>query len=75
MLRDYGLLRDDLLTLIPDRRAAVVLIKANVRRVLEPKLVADGFRVLNNGRSIYFPSHGNQNRFHGQFAEVVAELS
>ena len=66
--RDYVLLRDDLAAFgsIP-----LVLIKENVCRVLEPKLVADGFNVLNRGRPIYFPSHGRQTYFRRQFREVT----
>jgi hypothetical protein len=69
LMRDYPLLRDDLRTLAPEH---VVLIKANVSAPLEPRLMADGFRALNAGRSIYFPSHGRQGDFQRQFAEVAA---
>jgi hypothetical protein len=51
---DYPLLRDDLLTLTPDRSIPLILIKAIVCRILEPLLSKDGFRVLNDGRAIYF---------------------
>jgi hypothetical protein len=39
MTRQYPLLRDDLPRLTLDRLAPVVLIKANVCRILKPKLV------------------------------------
>ncbi len=68
IVRDYTLLRDDLRALAPER---VVLIKANVCLLLESKLIADGFRVINAGRTIYFPSHGKQRDFRRQFAEIV----
>ena len=55
-------------TLAPEH---VVLIKKNVCSLLEPRLIADGFRVLNAGRAIYFPSHGRQGDFHRQFAEIT----
>jgi hypothetical protein len=48
--RDYKSLHDDLLALLPDRSIPVVLIKANVCRILEPRLTEDGFNVLNRGR-------------------------
>jgi hypothetical protein len=38
----YPLLRDDLASLTPDRSIPVVLIKANVCRILEPLLSKDG---------------------------------
>jgi hypothetical protein len=69
IIRDYPLLRDDLRILAPER---VILIKANVCALLEPKLTADGFNVLNAGRTIYFPGHGWQGDFQRQFAEVAA---
>jgi hypothetical protein len=72
--RDYGLLREDLTTLMPDRRTPLTLIKTNVCRILEPKLVADGFNVLNRGRAIPFPSSGQQNAFSRIFATVVHEV-
>jgi hypothetical protein len=68
IVRDYPLMRDDLRALAPER---VVLIKANVCLLLEPKLIADGFRVINAGRTIYFPSNGRQRDFRRQFAEIV----
>ena len=47
------------------------MIKANVCRLLEHQLDADGFRVLNNGRVVYFPSTGRQQEFHLQFNQIV----
>jgi hypothetical protein len=61
--RDYPLLHDDLTELMPDRSIPLVLITANVCRILEPKLAAGGFHVLNGGRVIYFPSTGQQKKF------------
>lgn len=69
--QDYPLLRDDLQALTPDRLTPLVLIKANVCRILEPRLLNDGFKVINQGRSIRFPGMGHQNRFHEHFREAV----
>jgi hypothetical protein len=71
--RDYRLLCDDLAALMADRSVPVVLIKANVCRILEPKLAKDGFRVLNRGRVIHFPSLLGTD-FQQQFSEVLADL-
>jgi hypothetical protein len=73
--RDYPLLVDDLLALTPDRSVPVVLIKANVCKVVEPRLSKDGFTVLNGGGAIYFPSHGWQLEFRKQFATIVFATS
>jgi hypothetical protein len=69
--RDYRLLRDDLAALIVDRSTPLVLIKANVCRILEPMLTQDGYNVLNSGRVIYFPSSGRQNDFRHQFGAIL----
>jgi hypothetical protein len=69
--RDYPLLRDDLARLTPDRLAPLVLIKANVCRLLEPKLVQDGFNVVNRGIVIPFPSTGQQKRFREKFSLIM----
>jgi hypothetical protein len=73
--RDYPLLCDDLKCLMPDRSIPLVLIKANVCRTLEPLLLKDGFTVLNGGKAIYFPSHGQQAKFKKQFAAVLSEAA
>src|ERR1700722_1383164 len=43
--RDYTSLRSDLSGLMSGRSIPIVIIKANVCRVLEPKLIRDGFNV------------------------------
>jgi len=69
---DYPLLVEDLLGLMPDRSVPMVLIKANVCRILEPLLSKDGFTILNRGSLIYFPSNGRQTDFKKQFATIVS---
>ena len=72
ILGDYPLLKTDLDTLMPDRTTPLILIKANVCRMLEPELVRDGFNVLNSRRLVYFPSNGRQPDFHAQFGNILA---
>jgi len=69
--RDYPLLCHDLASLMPDRSIPLVLIKANVCRILEPRLTEDGFNVLNAGRVVYFPSTGRQKNFQRQFGAIL----
>ena len=69
--RGYPLLRDDLAGLTPDRSAPLVLIKANVCRILRPKLVRDGFNVLNRDGAIPFPSTDQQKNFHERFGAIL----
>jgi hypothetical protein len=68
---DYTLLRDDLAALVSDRSVPLILIKENVCRILEHKLVEDGFNVLNRGNVIYFPASGRQKDFHRQFGAIL----
>lgn len=70
--RDYPLLFDDLASLTPDRLVPLILIKANVCRLLEHKLKEDGFEVLNRGIAIPFPASGRQTEFREKFRAAVA---
>lgn len=74
ILRNYPLLRADLTTLLPDKSVPIILVKANVCRLLEPRLTEDGFNVLNQARDVYFPSHGRQREFHEQFGAILKSL-
>ena len=71
IVRDYPLLCEDLTRLSPDKAVPLVLVKANVCSLLGPRLQADGFKVVNQGRDVYFPSHGNQSKFHQQFSALI----
>jgi hypothetical protein len=68
---------DDLPVLVEELRryvasdTGVVLVKANVCTLLEPVLTAHGFPILNRGRTIPFPSTGQQNRFREAVREVL----
>ena len=66
--RHYLLLVADLKQL--DRSAPIVLIKANVYRLLETRLKDDGFEVINRG-PIPFPATGWQKKFHEEFSAVL----
>ena len=69
--RDCPLLVADLKRLASGKAVPIVLVKANVCRLLEPVLRQSGFEVINDGRPIYFPSTGRQEQFHAQFNSVV----
>ena len=73
--RDYHLLRADLVVLLSDRSIPIILMKANVCKLLQPRLSKDGFNVLNAGRVVYFPSHGRQKDFQRQFGEVLGSAT
>jgi hypothetical protein len=68
----YPDLLSDLRNLIGQEAIPVVLIKANVCRLLEDRLIADGMRIINKGRSVYFPGSGRQKQFQQQLQDILA---
>jgi hypothetical protein len=68
---DYPLLTADLKDLAPHCSTPVVLIKANVCRLLEARLIEDKFNVLNRGSAVYFPACGRQKKFREQFSAII----
>jgi hypothetical protein len=62
ILRDFPLL-EEALHQYAGPQTGIVLVKANVCRLLEKKLVVAGFKVLNRGTVIPFPSSGQQTNF------------
>ncbi len=71
ILQDYPGLVEDLKNIIDARKTKVVIIKANVCRLLENRLLADGFNVINNSEMIPFPAQGWQN----EFCEKIKKLA
>ena len=69
--RDYPLLLEDLRYLSSDPSLPIVLLKANVCKILDPKLTRDGFNVINRERSIPFPSTGQQTKSKQQFTAIL----
>jgi hypothetical protein len=69
ILKDLPVLVEELHGCVgPD--TGIVLVKANICTLLEPILSAHGFAILNRGRSIPFPSTGQQ----GKFREAVRQV-
>jgi hypothetical protein len=74
IVRDYPLLRDDLLAQDVGS-TPIILVKSNICRLLELRLKEDGFNVANNGRVVYFPSTGRQNDFLRQFRSILTSMN
>ncbi len=49
----------------------IVLVKANVCRLLEPKLQEVGFNILNRGTVIPFPASGQQGKFRAAIRHLL----
>ena len=56
------------------REVPLILIKANVCRLLKPRLKGDGFNVLNEERIVPLPGNGNQGVFDQRFREIVPQM-
>lgn len=56
---------------INKNKSPLVLVKANICRLLEKRLKSKGFDVLNKGAVIPFPSSGQQNRFQIEISKVL----
>jgi hypothetical protein len=63
---EYPNVLADLRNLTARETIPVVLIKANVCRLLEDRLMDDGISVINNKDPVYFPAAGNQKKFQQQ---------
>ena len=53
----------------------LILVKANVCRLLESRLLSLGFNVKNRGTIIPFPSSGQQTRFFREARKVLAGIN
>ncbi len=71
ILRNYDNFLADLIGTIKTKSVPLLLIKKNICQLLEPKLLQDGFRILNNGESIPFPMHYH----YRTFEETVRRLA
>jgi hypothetical protein len=69
--RDYSILVDDLKSLSPNLSTPIILLKTNVCKLLDPKLTKDGFIVINRGRTIPFPSTGQQTKSILEFTSIL----
>ncbi len=75
ILQNYQNLVEDLKNLLSGNNIPLIFVKANICRLLEPKLKKDGFNVLNNGVLIPFPSCGQQGNFKEKLAFVLKKAN
>jgi hypothetical protein len=64
---------DDLNRTLPAHRTKIVLVKANICRLLEKPLKNEGFNVANDGTVIPFPSSGQQAKFHRAIQKLFSK--
>ena len=74
ILNDFDNLIGDLENINPKKTIPLILVKANICKILEPRLKQEGFNVLNNGIVVPFPSTGQQKRFHTEISKFHRHL-
>jgi hypothetical protein len=72
IMKDYPKFLDDLRAIQGIESIPIILVKANICQLLEPKLDEDGFNVANLGQSLYFPACGRQGEFQTQLKAILA---
>jgi hypothetical protein len=64
ILNNYYLFLDDINALLQfNKHIPIILVKANILRLLEKRMLADGYNILNRGMLIPFPLHYHINTF------------
>ena len=71
IISDFNNLVSDLENICSGNKVPMVLVKANVCRLLEKDLLSKGFNVINRGIVIPFPSSGQQKRFHTEIKKIL----
>jgi len=77
ILSNYILLKDDLTGILIEQKPkipSIILVKANVCKLLEQKLLLDGFNVINEGLIVPFPAFGHQNKFCERIKVLLAKI-
>lgn len=74
ILADYDSFIKELEVFNPKKEIPLVLVKANICRLLEGPLAKEGFNVLNRGVMIPFPMHYHQERFHEIVPSLIQDL-
>jgi hypothetical protein len=74
ILQNYMDLVADLKALGDLKGINIVLVKANICRLLEPRLLSEGFDIRNNGIIVPFPSTGQQKRFFVEVQRIIGVI-
>lgn len=73
ILNNYDNFIEDLSLLI-DKQTPIILVKSNILKLLENKLIADGFNVLNNGILVPFPLHYHAESFQEKVSKMLKAI-
>ena len=72
ILENYENLVKDIKNICDSKKINIILVKANVCRLLEIKLRYEGFNIRNKGVVIPFPSNGQQRNFCREMKKVYS---
>lgn len=75
ILKNYPAFVRDLKSLTSGKPVPLILIKKNICTLLEPRLTADGFNVLNRGVVVPFPLHYHFKQFRSTIQKILKEIS
>ncbi len=73
ILNNYNYFIKDLSLLI-DKQTPIILVKSNILKLLENKLVMDGFNVLNHGILVPFPLHYHAELFQEKVTKMLERI-
>jgi hypothetical protein len=74
ILDSFSDLIRDLASLDAGKNAALILVKSNICRLMEPRLKREGFSVRNAGLVIPFPGSGRQAEFQAKLVPLLGEI-
>jgi hypothetical protein len=73
ILESFPSLVSDLISLDPAKSVPLVVVKANICRLLKPRLSREGFTIANS-EDIPFPGTGRQKEFHERVELVLSRI-
>lgn len=74
IMKNYDLFIKDLVSLGISNKTPIILVKKNILRLLEKKLLVDRFNVINGNLLIPFPLHYHINTFISRCALLMSKV-
>lgn len=74
LLKNYTSFKTDLENILPNKEIPPIIVKANILRLFEDKLVGDGFNVVNQRTVVPFPMHYHITDFVKKIKSLVKNI-
>lgn len=71
ILKNYKNFIADLNSLMVNKNTPIVLVKANIHKILSQKLISDEFNVINKDYNIPYPIHYHQLKFSNAIRKII----